>query len=147
MEKTRYQRGLDIMNEITLTDNKEIGTHADIVAAFKDLAPDLENYIVEFAFGDIYSREGLTKQQQTMATIASLVTLGTEPQLELHINVGITIGLTPKEIVGTIVHLIPYVGFPRVLNALKIVKKVFAQRNVKINDEELRHKNKTVNAY
>ena len=137
MEKTRYQRGLDIMNEITLTDNKEIGTHADIVAAFKDLAPDLENYIVEFAFGDIYSREGLTKQQQTMATIASLVTLGTEPQLELHINVGITIGLTPKEIVGTIVHLIPYVGFPRVLNALKIVKKVFAQRNVKINDEEL----------
>ena len=137
MEKTRYQRGLDIMNEITLTDNKEIGTHADIVAAFKDLAPDLENYIVEFAFGDIYSREGLTKQQQTMATIASLVTLGTEPQLELHINVGITIGLTPKEIVGTIVHLIPYVGFPRVLNALKIVKKVFAQRNVKMNDEEL----------
>ena len=137
MEKTRYQQGLDIMNEITLTDNKEIGTHADIVAAFKDLAPDLENYIVEFAFGDIYSREGLTKQQQTMVTIASLVTLGTEPQLELHINVGITIGLTPKEIVGTIVHLIPYTGFPRVLNALKIAKKVFAQRNVKINDEEL----------
>ena len=137
MEKTRYQQGLDIMNEITLTDNKEIGTHADIVAAFKDLAPDLENYIVEFAFGDIYSREGLTKQQQTMVTIASLVTLGTEPQLELHINVGITIGLTPKEIIGTIVHLIPYTGFPRVLNALKIAKKVFAQRNVKINDEEL----------
>ena len=137
MEKTRYQQGLDIMNEITLTDNKEIGTHADIVAAFKDLAPDLENYIVEFAFGDIYSREGLTKQQQTMVTIASLVTLGTEPQLELHINVGLTIGLTPKEIIGTIVHLIPYTGFPRVLNALKIAKKVFAQRNVKVNDEEL----------
>ena len=137
MGKTRYQRGLDIMNEITLTDNKEIGTHADIVAAFKDLAPDLESYIVEFAFGDIYSREGLTKQQQTMVTIASLVTLGTEPQLELHINVGITIGLTPKEIVGTIVHLIPYAGFPRVLNALKVVKKVFAQRNVKMNDNEM----------
>ncbi|MBB6446792.1 carboxymuconolactone decarboxylase family protein [Bacillus benzoevorans] len=134
MEKTRYQRGLDIMNEITVTDNKEIGTHADIVAAFKDLAPDLESFIVEFAFGDIYSREGLTKQQQTMSTIASLVTLGTEPQLELHINVGLTIGLTPKEIIGTIVHLIPYTGFPRVLNALKIAKKVFAQRDVKVNN-------------
>ena len=134
MEKTRYQQGVDIINEITVTDNKEIGTHMDIVAAFKELAPDLESYIVEFAFGDIYSREGLTKQQQTIVTIASLVTLGTEPQLELHINVGITIGLTPKEIVGTIVHLIPYTGFPTVLNALKIVKKVFAQRNVKIDD-------------
>ena len=134
MEKTRYQQGVDIINEITVTDNKEIGTHMDIVAAFKDIAPDLESYIVEFAFGDIYSREGTTQQQKTMVTIASLVTLGTEPQLELHINVGITIGLTPKEIVGTIVHLIPYAGFPKVLNALKIVKRVFAQRNVKIDD-------------
>lgn len=69
-----------------------------------------------------------------MVTIASLVTLGTEPQLELYINTGITIELTPKEIVGTIMHLIPYAGFPRVLNDLKIVKKVFAQRNVTIND-------------
>lgn len=134
METNRYQRGLDIINEITVTDNKEIGTHMDIVAAFKDIAPDLESYIVEFAFGDIYSREGLTNKQRTMVTIASLVTLGTEPQLELHINVGITIGITPKEIVGTIVHLIPYTGFPKVLNALKIVKRVFAQRNVKIDD-------------
>jgi 4-carboxymuconolactone decarboxylase len=134
METNRYQRGLDIINEITVKDNKEIGTHMDIVAAFKDIAPDLESYIVEFAFGDIYSREGLTNKQRTMVTIASLVTLGTEPQLELHINVGITIGITPKEIVGTIVHLIPYTGFPKVLNALKIVKRVFAQRNVKIDD-------------
>jgi 4-carboxymuconolactone decarboxylase len=83
---------------------------------------------------EIYSREGLTNEQRTIATIASLVTLGTEPQLELHINTGLTIGLTPKEIVGTIVHLIPYTGFPRVLNALKVVKKVFAQRNVIIKN-------------
>ena len=139
MEKTRYQQGVDIINEITVTDNKEIGTHMDIVAAFKDLAPDLESYIVEFAFGDIYSREGTTQQQKTMVTIASLVTLGTEPQLELHINVGITIGFTPNEIVGTVVHLIPYVGFPKVLNALKIVKRVFAQRNVEVKKVELQH--------
>ncbi|WP_066256284.1 carboxymuconolactone decarboxylase family protein [Neobacillus drentensis] len=137
METDRYQRGLDIMNEITVTDNQEIGTHSDIIAAFKDIAPDLESYIVEFAFGDIYSREGTTPQQKTIATIASLVALGTEPQLELHINVGITIGLTPKEIVGTVVHLIPYTGFPKVLNALKIVKKVFAQRNVEVTNKEM----------
>ena len=128
MEKTRYQQGVDIINEITVTDNKEIGTHMDIVAAFKDLAPDLESYIVEFAFGDIYSREGTTQQQQTMVTIASLVTLGTEPQLELHINVGITIGLTPNEIVGTVVHLIPYTGFPTCLECSKDSKKSFCSK-------------------
>ncbi|QNU06350.1 carboxymuconolactone decarboxylase family protein [Peribacillus butanolivorans] len=137
MEKTRYQQGVDIIKEYTLTDNKEIGTHMNIVDEFKELAPDLESYIVEFAFGDIYSRDGLTNHQRTIATISSLVTLGTEPQLELHINTGLTIGLTPNEIVGTVMHLIPYTGFPRVLNALKVVKKVFAQRNVKIKDLEM----------
>ena len=59
--------------------------------------------------------------------------------MELHINVGITIGLTPNEIVGTVVHLIPYAGFPKVLNALKIVKRVFAQRNVEVKKVELQH--------
>ena len=38
----------------------------DIVAAFKDIAPDLESYIVEFAFGDIYSREGTTQHNKRL---------------------------------------------------------------------------------
>lgn len=136
-EINRYQRGIDIINKYTLEGNDEISTVSQIQEAYKDLAPDLDNYIVEFGFGDIYSREGLTDQQRTLCTISSLVTLGTEPQLELHINSGLNIGLTPKEIVGAVVHLLPYSGFPRVLNALNIVKKVFAQRNVTINDCEL----------
>lgn len=99
-----------------------------------DLDPELENYIVEFAFGDIYSREGLTHEQRTLITISSLVTQGLEPQLKLHVNTGLTIGLTPKEIVGAIIHLLPYTGFPRVLNALKVAKEVFAQRGVKVKN-------------
>lgn len=57
MGKTRYQQGVDIINEYTLTDNQEIGTHMNIVEEFKDLAPDLESFIVEFAFGDIFIHE------------------------------------------------------------------------------------------
>jgi 4-carboxymuconolactone decarboxylase len=137
MEKTRYQQGIDVIKELTVPDNKEVASVDKLVNEFKELAPDLEGYIVEFAFGEIYTREGLTNKQRTLATISSLATLGTEPQLELHINTGLTIGLTPKEIVGTVVHLIPYVGFPRVLNALKVVKRVFAQRDVKMTDNEM----------
>jgi 4-carboxymuconolactone decarboxylase len=62
-------------------------------------------------------------------TISSLVTQGTERQLELHINAGLTAGLTKTETIETIIHLIPYTGFPRVLNALYVAKKVFAQRD------------------
>ncbi|KAB2329404.1 carboxymuconolactone decarboxylase family protein [Cytobacillus depressus] len=137
MEKNRYQRGLDKMMEYTITDNKEISTHLKISEELGDLAPGLENYIIEFAYGDIYMREGLTNQQRAMITISSLATLGTEPQLELHINTALTAGVKPREIVETVMHLIPYTGFPRVLNALKVIKKVFAQRNVEIKELEL----------
>ncbi len=50
-------------------------------------------------------------------TISTLVALGTEPQLKLHINTGFNVGLTKEKIVGALIHCIPYVGFPRVLNA------------------------------
>ncbi|MGV9867703.1 carboxymuconolactone decarboxylase family protein [Rhodococcus koreensis] len=84
--------------------------------------------MVEFAFGDIYTREGMTKKEQSLVTISSLVTLGTDPQIELHVNTALTVGLTKEDIVGAITHLIPYIGFPRVLNALNIVKSVLSQR-------------------
>ncbi|WP_034764888.1 carboxymuconolactone decarboxylase family protein [Rossellomorea vietnamensis] len=128
MNQDRYQNGLDKLMEYTLTDNKEISTHLKISEALEDIAPDVAKYIIEFAYGEIYSRKGLTNKQRALVTISSLVTQGTEPQLELHINTGLTAGLTEEEIVESITHLIPYTGFPRVLNALTVAKKVFAIR-------------------
>ena len=134
MENPRYQQGIDVVEKLIPTKENETPAYLNIAGDLSELAPDLDNFIVEFAFGEIYSREGLTNHQRTLVTISSLVTLGTEPQLALHTNVGLNIGLTPQEIVGTVVHLIPYAGFPRVLNALRVVKKVFDQRNVKVEN-------------
>ncbi|MFI8687820.1 carboxymuconolactone decarboxylase family protein [Rossellomorea sp. NPDC077527] len=128
MNESRYQHGLDKLMEYTLSDNKEISTHLKITEALEDIAPDVGKYIIEFAYGDIYSRPGLTNKQRALITISSLVTQGTEPQLELHINTGLTAGLSKEEIVESITHLIPYTGFPRILNALTVAKKVFAIR-------------------
>ncbi|HDR8072365.1 TPA: carboxymuconolactone decarboxylase family protein [Bacillus cereus] len=130
MKKDRFIEGFAKLIEYNLTEDKEISTHLKISENLKDIAPDIEKYIIEFAYGDIYSRPGLDGKQRALITISSLVTQGTEPQLELHINMGLTIGLTSTEIVESIIHLIPYTGFPRVLNALTVAKKVFAQRQV-----------------
>ncbi len=65
-----------------------------------------------------------------MVTISSLVTLGTDPQLKLHINVGFNVGLTEEKIVGALIHCIPYIGFPRVLNGLTLVKEVMVERGL-----------------
>ncbi len=133
MEKSkRYERGMEVIRKYE--DKSENPAYSITFDELLDLDDELENYIVEFAFGDIYSREGLTHEQRTLITISSLVTQSLEPQLKLHINTGLTIGLTPKEIVGAIIHLLPYTGFPRVMNALKVAKEVFTQRNVSVRD-------------
>jgi len=129
MTTERFQRGLDKMMEYQPHGNPDISSHTKLIEFYQDLAPDLPNLIVEFPFGDIYSRPALDNHQQALVTIAGLTALGTEPQLELHINTGFNVGLTKDEVVGAIIHLIPYLGFPRCLNALTLVKQVLTERD------------------
>jgi 4-carboxymuconolactone decarboxylase len=133
MSTERFQRGLDRMMELVSGSPSNTFDHVKLVESYKDLDAELSDYIVSFAFGDIYSRTALSQQEQTLVTIATLVALGTEPQLKLHINVGFNVGLTKEKIVGALVHCIPYIGFPRVLNALTLLKQVMAERGLTSN--------------
>lgn len=135
MAEDRYQKGLDKLKELTIPDSDNPTGHMDIGEGFKDIAPDLRRYVVEFAFGDIYARPGLDNKQKVLTTISALVAQGT-PQIEMHVKTGLTVGLTPEEIVGCIMHLIPYTGFPRALNALKAAQKVFAERGLSVTTPE-----------
>ncbi len=134
MAKDRYQQGLEKIKELTLSDDENPTGFMDIGEAFKDIAPDLSKYVVEFAFGDIYSRPGLDNKQKVLTTITALVAQG-KPQIEMHIKTGLTVGLKPEEIVGCIMHLIPYTGFPSVLNALAAAKKVFEERGITMSHD------------
>ncbi len=132
MSNEQYEKGIKKIQEFTVTHTEANPTgEMEIGEGFKDLAPDLSKYVVEFAFGDIYSRPGLDNKQKVLTTIAGLVAQGM-PQIEIHVNSGLNVGLTPEEIVGCVMHLLPYTGFPRVLNALKVVEKVFNERGIRI---------------
>jgi 4-carboxymuconolactone decarboxylase len=85
--------------------------------------------VVEFGFGDLYSRPGLDAKSRQIAIIASLTSLGTAaPQLRLHIDIGLNVGLTREQIVEVIMQMAVYAGMPAVLNGLSAVKEVLAQR-------------------
>jgi 4-carboxymuconolactone decarboxylase len=122
-----HERGMRKLMEYALPEGSGAPTHLKIAEDLRDIAPDVGKYIVDFGYGEIYSRPGLTNQQRALITIASLVTQGTEREIELHVNTGLAAGLTSTEIVESIIHLIPYTGFPRVLNALYVVKEVLEQ--------------------
>ena len=136
MTSDRYQKGIDKIQELTQSPDDNPTGFMDIGAGFKDIAPDLEKYVVEFAFGDIYSRPGLDNKQKVLTTITALVAQG-KPQIEMHIKTGLSVGLTPEEIVGCIIHLIAYVGFPSALNALKVAQKVFNEQGITVKTPEI----------
>lgn len=65
-------------------------------------------------------------KQREMITITSLLSQGgLENQLRVHIQASLNVGLTQEEIIETFIHCIPYVGFPKVLNAIFIAKEIF----------------------
>lgn len=132
MTKDRYQKGIDKIQELTNSPDDNPTGFMDIGESFKDIAPDLEKYVVEYAFGEIYSRPGISNHQKVLATITALVAQG-KPQIGMHVKTGLSVGLTPEEIVGNIMHLLPYVGFPSVLNALNTAKGVFKEEGVTVD--------------
>ena len=125
MENTRFTQGMEQLKAI---DGKG---GENVIKSLEDIAPDLGKFIVEFAFGDIYTREGLTTEEREMITLSSLLTAGgCEPQLEVHIGGALNVGISPEKVIETFLQCIPYTGFPKVLNAVFAAKKVFAERGL-----------------
>jgi 4-carboxymuconolactone decarboxylase len=125
MGDDRYDRGWARLQDLAGAQ----GT--DVIERVREISPDLARFVVEFGYADIYSRDAIDDHARQVAAISSLVTQGSaEPQLEYHIGIALNVGLSPEAIVETIVFLAPFVGFPRVLNALRSVKRVFAARGV-----------------
>ena len=121
ISESRYERGTRKLAEI----DGEGG--AAVIASLADIAPDFARYIVEFPFGDIYSRPGLDLRSREVATIAALTAMGNaRPQLKVHIQAGLNVGLSQDEIVETIMQMAVYAGFPAALNGLSAAREVFA---------------------
>lgn len=123
MEQTRFERGMELLYRI------DGGGGGAVLRSLEGVAPDLGRYIAEFAFGDVYARPGLSLEEREMVTLASLLTAGgCEPQLEVHLNAALNVGLSPEKIVETLLQCVPYTGFPRVLNAVFAAKRVFEEQ-------------------
>ena len=109
----------------------EVDGHAgeQVIESLKDIAPDLARYIIEFPFGDIYSRPGLDLKSREIATISALTAMGNaQPQLKVHIHGALNVGCTQEEVVEVIMQMAVYAGFPAALNGIFVAKEVFAER-------------------
>lgn len=121
MSTERYEHGLAKLREI----DGEAGER--VIAGLADIAPDFARYLIEFPFGDIYSRPGLDLRSREIAVVAALTALGNAtPQLKVHIQGALNVGVLHSEIVEVIMQMAVYAGFPAALNGLAAAKDVFA---------------------
>ncbi|MDU9415018.1 carboxymuconolactone decarboxylase family protein [Pseudomonas sp. zfem005] len=122
-DESRYQRGLAKLKEI----DGEAGER--VVESLVGIAPDFARYLVEFPFGDIYSRPGLDLKSREIAVVAALTALGNAaPQLKVHVHGALNVGASRTEIIETIMQMAVYAGFPAALNGLAVAREVFEQR-------------------
>ena len=120
----RYERGLEKLKEI----DAEQGDR--VIASLADIAPDFARYVVEFPFGDIYTRPGLDLRTRELATVAALTAMGTAPgQLRIHIHGALNVGCSRTEILEVIMQMVVFAGFPAALNGLAAAREVFASRS------------------
>jgi 4-carboxymuconolactone decarboxylase len=91
---------------------------------------DLGRYMIEFPYGDIYSRDGLALREREIATVAMLTALGgREPQLRVHMASALNAGLTPDELYEVILQTVIFAGFPTAINALNTLSEFLAERS------------------
>ncbi|MFD8782767.1 carboxymuconolactone decarboxylase family protein [Kitasatospora sp. NPDC059599] len=119
----RYARGLSLLREVAGPGGPAV------LDALDGIAPDLARLTVEFGYGDVYARPGLTLPQRQLINVAALTALGTAaPQLRFHIDGALNVGVAPAEIVETVLHMAVYAGFPAALNGMAVAKAAFAAR-------------------
>lgn len=121
----RYEHGRAILDAVDGT------AGANVIASLADVSPELGHQTVAWAFGEIYARPGLEARDRQLVTLGMLTALGgCEPQLEVHLNAALNVGLTPAQIIEALLHSAVYCGFPKALNATFAAKRVFAERGL-----------------
>jgi 4-carboxymuconolactone decarboxylase len=117
MSQDRYERGRERMLEI----------HGERSVRTIEGLGDLGRYIVEFAYGDVYSRPGLSLRERQIASVAVLVALGRSSQLPVHLRSSIRAGLSADDLREVIIQVATLAGFPPAMNAMSMLKTVLAE--------------------
>jgi 4-carboxymuconolactone decarboxylase len=121
----RFDHGMAVLSSIDGESGQKV------IDSLADISPELGHQVVAWAFGEMYNRPQLAPRDRQLVTLGMLTALGgCEPQLDVHINAALIVGLKPDEIVEALLHAAVYCGMPKSLNATFVAKKVFTERGV-----------------
>lgn len=94
--------------------------------------PEMMDILQKFIFGEVFQTGNLTLQQREMITCITLATMQTLPQLKAHAGAALNVGVKPEELREVIYLTAPFIGFPKMLNAIATVNEVFKERGINL---------------
>ena len=94
--------------------------------------PEMMDILQKFIFGEVFQTGNLTLKQREMITCVTLATMQTLPQLKAHAGAALNVGVTPEELREVMYLTAPFIGFPKMLNAVSTVNEVFQERGISL---------------
>jgi len=117
--ETRFEKGLEVQKAI----------FGEIIDKMYDASPanqlHIQKYLSANCFGDYYTRKGLGLKTRELLTFSIILSLGgCEPQLKGHIQGNLNVGNDKQILLSTVTQLLPYIGYPRTINAIRCINEV-----------------------
>ena len=120
------------MDRTTLTEKALTTVFGDAPRPLAVEDPDLATMRDHLIYGEIAHHSSLDTRQRTLLTLAVLTTIGGLSDFDAHVKAGLDLGVKPVDMKETLYQCAPYIGFPKVEAALKVMNSVFANRNIKL---------------
>jgi 4-carboxymuconolactone decarboxylase len=92
-----------------------------------DFTEPFQEFITRYAWGSVWTRDGLDRRMRSAITLAVLTALGHENELAMHVRAALRNGLTPDEIKEILLQSAVYCGVPAANNAFAIARRVLEE--------------------
>jgi 4-carboxymuconolactone decarboxylase len=118
-DETRYEEGMTTRREVLGNDHvdRAIANTTAFTAPFQD-------FITRYAWGEIWSRPGLSRAERSMITLTALAVLRQDEELAMHVRAALANGLSPSQIQEVLLQVAVYAGVPAANRAFAIAAEV-----------------------
>ncbi len=124
-DRTRYERGMKV-RRATLGD-----AYVDQTLENRtEFNADFQEYITRIAWGDVWTRPGLSLKLRSIVVITSTLSTRSWDEFRLHVRGALANGVTREEIKEIILHCAVYAGVPPANHAMKVAQSVFAEEGL-----------------
>lgn len=124
-DEQRRARGLDALR--TLLGQPDLDMEVAAAATLEQLG-EMGRLVLDFAFGEVWSRPQLSRRDRSLVVVSVLSALSLTRELEIHLRGALNHGVTPVEIEEVMLTLVLYGGFPRAIDGMHVARAVFAER-------------------